>query len=56
MRSARAISEFGMIQHKLAEMAIRMYANESMSYRVVGDIQTLLKDSPGTRRAQARRC
>jgi hypothetical protein len=33
-----------MIQHKLAEMAIRMYANESMSYRVVGNIQSLLKD------------
>src|SRR6202030_2539597 len=27
-----AISDFGMIQHKLAEMAIRIYAAESISY------------------------
>ncbi len=32
----KSISEFGMIQHKLAEMAIRIYATESASYRVVG--------------------
>ena len=30
------ISHFGMIQHKLAEMAIRIYALESMTYRVEG--------------------
>ena len=30
-RSARPIAEFGMIQHKLAEMAIRIYAAESMT-------------------------
>ena len=35
----KSISEFGMIQHKLAEMAIRTYVAESMSYRVVGMIQ-----------------
>jgi butyryl-CoA dehydrogenase len=35
----KSISEFGMIQHKLAEMAIRTYVAESMSYRVVGLIQ-----------------
>ncbi len=34
----KAIAEFGLIQHKLAEMAIRMYASESMLYRVTGDI------------------
>ena len=32
-----------MIQHKLAEMAIRIYATESMSYRVVGMIEGDLK-------------
>jgi alkylation response protein AidB-like acyl-CoA dehydrogenase len=32
----KSIAEFGMIQHKLAEMAIRIYATESTSYRVVG--------------------
>jgi alkylation response protein AidB-like acyl-CoA dehydrogenase len=34
-----AIANFGMIRHKLAEMAIRIYAAESMSYRVEGLIQ-----------------
>jgi len=34
----KPIAEFGLIQHKLAEMAIRMYASESMLYRVTGDI------------------
>ena len=35
----KSIAEFGMIQHKLAEMAIRLFATESCSYRVVGLIQ-----------------
>jgi alkylation response protein AidB-like acyl-CoA dehydrogenase len=35
----KSIAEFGLIQHKLAEMAIRMYVNESMAYRVTGHIQ-----------------
>src|SRR5580704_8664243 len=38
------ISHFGMIQHKLAEMAIRTYAAESMTYRVEGLIQSRLED------------
>jgi alkylation response protein AidB-like acyl-CoA dehydrogenase len=33
------IAQFGMIRHKLAEMAIRIFAVESMSYRVEGLIQ-----------------
>jgi alkylation response protein AidB-like acyl-CoA dehydrogenase len=40
----KSISEFGMIQHKLAEMAIRIYAAESMSYRVVGLIDGEMQD------------
>ena len=36
------ISQFGMIQHKLAEMAIRIYAAESMTYRVVGQVEAQL--------------
>src|SRR5579862_659347 len=40
----KSIAEFGMIQHKLAEMAIRIYAGESTSYRVVGLIQNELED------------
>jgi len=35
----KPIAEFGLIQHKLAEMAIRMYADETMAYRVTGYIQ-----------------
>ena len=34
------ISEFGAIQHKLAEMAIRIYAAESMTWRVAGLIES----------------
>jgi alkylation response protein AidB-like acyl-CoA dehydrogenase len=34
-----AIAEFGAIRHKLAEMAIRIYAAESMAWRTVGLIQ-----------------
>jgi len=37
-----AIAQFGAIQHKLAEMAIRIYAAESMLWRVVGLIENLL--------------
>jgi alkylation response protein AidB-like acyl-CoA dehydrogenase len=39
----KSIAEFGLIQHKLAEMAIRMYVNESMAYRVTGHIQERLE-------------
>ncbi|HEV8038489.1 MAG TPA: acyl-CoA dehydrogenase family protein, partial [Bryobacteraceae bacterium] len=39
----KSICEFGMIQEKLAAMAVRMYANESMAYRVVGEIEAQLK-------------
>ena len=41
-----AIAEFGAIQHKLAEMAIRTYAVESMVWRVVGLIESRLQQSP----------
>jgi alkylation response protein AidB-like acyl-CoA dehydrogenase len=42
----KAIADFGMIQHKLAEMAIRIYAAESMSYRVAGLIDDRLRGVP----------
>ncbi len=38
----KSICEFGMIQHKIAEMALRMFASESMTYRVVGAIEAQL--------------
>jgi alkylation response protein AidB-like acyl-CoA dehydrogenase len=37
-----AIAAFGAIQHKLAEMAIRIFATESMAWRVVGLIEAQL--------------
>lgn len=33
------IARFGVIQHKLAEMAIRIFATETISYRVAGDVE-----------------
>jgi len=39
----KAIAEFGLIQHKLAEMAIRIFATESATYRVVGLIESQLE-------------
>ncbi|MBI4465978.1 MAG: acyl-CoA dehydrogenase family protein [Acidobacteria bacterium] len=38
----KAIAEFGLIQQKLAEMAIRTYAGESMIYRTAGMIDAAL--------------
>ncbi len=38
------ISEFGVIQHKLAEMCARIYAAESISYRTVGLVESRLVD------------
>jgi alkylation response protein AidB-like acyl-CoA dehydrogenase len=40
-----AIAEFGAMQHKFAEMAIRIYAAESMAWRVVGSIEEHLRES-----------
>jgi alkylation response protein AidB-like acyl-CoA dehydrogenase len=48
-----AIAEFGAIQHKLAEMAIRTFAVESMVWRVVGLIESQLAQSTHDRRADS---
>ena len=48
-----AIAEFGAIQHKLAEMAIRTYAVESMVWRVVGLIETRLVQSKDDRNSDS---
>jgi alkylation response protein AidB-like acyl-CoA dehydrogenase len=37
----RAIAEYGLIQHKLAEMAVRTFALESMVYRLAHDMEEL---------------
>ncbi|HTS60760.1 MAG TPA: acyl-CoA dehydrogenase family protein [Candidatus Acidoferrales bacterium] len=46
-----SIGEFGAIQHKLAEMAIRIYAAESIVWRSVGLVESRLRgfswDDPG---------
>jgi alkylation response protein AidB-like acyl-CoA dehydrogenase len=47
-----SIAQFGAIQHKLAEMAIRIYAVESMVWRVVGLIESQLSLSAHNRSAQ----
>jgi alkylation response protein AidB-like acyl-CoA dehydrogenase len=38
-----SIGEFGAIQHKLAEMAIRIYATESIAWRSVGLVESRLR-------------
>lgn len=38
----RPIAEFGLIQHKLAEMATSLFIVESMIYRTAGDIDALM--------------
>ncbi|MBS1797912.1 MAG: acyl-CoA dehydrogenase family protein [Acidobacteria bacterium] len=40
----RSISSFGAIKHKLAEMAIRTWVAESITYRTVGMIDALIGD------------
>jgi alkylation response protein AidB-like acyl-CoA dehydrogenase len=42
-----AIADFGAIQHKLAEMAIRIFAAESMVWRVAGLIETQAQAGSG---------
>jgi alkylation response protein AidB-like acyl-CoA dehydrogenase len=40
----RSISSFGAIKHKLAEMAVRTWVSESITYRTVGMIDALIGD------------
>jgi butyryl-CoA dehydrogenase len=44
----KSISEFGMFQHKNAEMAVRMFASESTTYRVVGAIEAQMAGEAGS--------
>jgi alkylation response protein AidB-like acyl-CoA dehydrogenase len=41
----RAIAEFGLIKHKLAEMAVRCYVGDAMVYRALGDVDRALAAS-----------
>jgi alkylation response protein AidB-like acyl-CoA dehydrogenase len=49
-----AIAEFGAIRHKLAEMAIRTFAVESMVWRVVGLIESQLAQSAHDKRMDSK--
>jgi len=40
----KSISEFGLIQEKLANMAVGVYVGESMAYRTIGMIDAALSD------------
>lgn len=42
-----SIAQFGAIQSKIAEMAIRIYAAESMAWRLIGQIQQQLDGGAG---------
>ncbi|HKV91761.1 MAG TPA: acyl-CoA dehydrogenase family protein [Candidatus Angelobacter sp.] len=48
------IASFGAMQHKLAEMAIRIFATESMAWRVVGMIEAQLSSVDHAASASAR--
>jgi alkylation response protein AidB-like acyl-CoA dehydrogenase len=45
-----AIAEFGAIQHKLAEMAIRIFATESMTWRIAGLIESQMQAGSAERK------
>jgi alkylation response protein AidB-like acyl-CoA dehydrogenase len=57
----RPISEFGLIKHKIAEMVIKTYVNESMAYRTAGLLDLALggidptKEDAGTRTGEVLR-
>ena len=48
----KPIAEFGLIQHKIGEMAIRIYAGESMVYRAAGDIEDFSSDVSNMKRLE----
>ena len=39
----KAIAEFGLVKHKLAEMAVRCFVSEAMVYRTLGDVDKALE-------------
>lgn len=50
----RPISSFGAIKHKLAEMAIRTWVAESITYRTVGMIDALIGEDGGDKEKKLR--
>src|SRR5207244_2660626 len=49
----KPIGDFGLIRHKLAEMAARIYAAESMNWRAAGLIHTASQGNSAGRRNEA---
>jgi len=50
----KPISSFGAIKHKLAEMAIRVWVSESITYRTVGMIDALIGEDGGDKEKKLR--
>ncbi len=50
----RPISSFGAMKHKLAEMAIRVWVAESITYRTVGMIDALIGEDGGDKEKKLR--
>lgn len=50
----KPISSFGAIKHKLAEMAIRVWVSESITYRTVGMIDALIGGDGGDKEKKLR--
>ena len=50
----KPISNFGAIKHKLAEMAIRVWVAESITYRTVGMIDALIGEDGGDKEKKLR--
>ena len=49
----KAIAEFGLIKQKLAEMAIRGFVGDAMSYRTLGDVDRAIDARRSRRRPAA---
>jgi alkylation response protein AidB-like acyl-CoA dehydrogenase len=51
----RAIADFGMIKHKIGEMAVRCYVGEAMAYRTLGALDSALAAIPEEDTARVRK-
>ncbi len=49
----KQIGDFGLMKEKLAEMAIQIFAVESMVYRSAGNIETMMSAAPGDKVAHS---
>src|SRR5258705_8834406 len=49
----KQIGDFGLMKEKLAEMAIQLFAVESMVYRSAGNIETMMSAAAGDKGAHS---